>query len=215
MTVDTQLDTLEAKGLVSVASYQPELEYLFRHALVQDAAYESLLKQERRALHRTVGEALEQLYPDRRGELAAVLAMHFEHAGDSERAVRYAMEAAQFALDRNAIVEAFGLYKRAGALLPPLSSAACASGSAWAKHAPASRSQPLTRRSRGSSLSRRRPKRSETCGCSRTSTSTSPSRARTVGSGVRAARSFRTRWNVSPRSASSCTTRRSARCLRP
>jgi tetratricopeptide (TPR) repeat protein len=119
MTVDTQLDTLEAKGLVSVASYQPELEYLFRHALVQDAAYESLLKQERRALHRTVGEALEQLYPDRRGELAAVLAMHFEHAGDSERAVRYAMEAAQFALDRNAIVEAFGLYKRAGALLPP------------------------------------------------------------------------------------------------
>jgi predicted ATPase len=119
MTVDTQLDTLEAKGLVRVASYQPELEYLFRHALVQDAAYESLLKQERRALHRTVGEALEQLYPDRRGELAAVLAMHFENAGDSERAVRYAMEAAQFALDRNAIVEAFGLYQRAGALLPP------------------------------------------------------------------------------------------------
>jgi len=119
VTIDTQLDTLEAKGLVRVASYQPELEYLFRHALVQDAAYESLLKQERRALHRTVGEALEQLYPDRRGELAAVLAMHFENAGDSERAVRYAMEAAQFALDRNAIVEAFGLYQRAGALLPP------------------------------------------------------------------------------------------------
>lgn len=119
MTIDTQLDTLEAKGLVRVAAYQPELEYLFRHALVQDAAYESLLKQERRALHRTVGEALEQLYPERRGELAAVLAMHFEQAGDTDRAVRYAMEAAQFALDRNAIVEAFGLYERAGALLPP------------------------------------------------------------------------------------------------
>jgi tetratricopeptide (TPR) repeat protein len=118
MTADTQLDTLEAKGLVRVASYQPELEYLFRHALVQDAAYESLLKQERRALHRTVGEALEELYPERRGELAAVLAMHFEQAGDSDRAVRYAMDAAQFALDRNAIQEAFALYERAGALLP-------------------------------------------------------------------------------------------------
>jgi len=123
MTADTQLDTLEAKGLVRVASYQPELEYLFRHALVQDAAYESLLKQERRALHRTVGEALEQLYPDRRGELAAVLAMHFEQAGDTERAVRYAMEAAQYALDRNAISEAFAQFERAGALLPPPSDA--------------------------------------------------------------------------------------------
>jgi tetratricopeptide (TPR) repeat protein len=119
VTVDTQLDTLEAKGLVRVAAYQPELEYLFRHALVQDAAYESLLKQERRALHRTVGEALEQLYPERRGELAAVLAMHFEQAGDTDRAVRYAMEAAQFALDRNAIAEAFGFYERAENLLPP------------------------------------------------------------------------------------------------
>jgi tetratricopeptide (TPR) repeat protein len=116
---DTQLDTLEAKGLVRVAAYQPELEYLFRHALVQDAAYESLLKQERRALHRTVGEALEQLYPDRRGELAAVLAMHFEEAGDTDRAVRYAMEAAEYALDRFAISEAFSLFERAGAMLPP------------------------------------------------------------------------------------------------
>lgn len=116
--VDTQLDTLEAKGLVRVATYQPELEYLFRHALVQDAAYESLLKQERRALHRTVGEALEELYPERRGELAAVLAMHFELAGETDRAVRYAVEAASFAMARNAIVEAHGLYERAAALLP-------------------------------------------------------------------------------------------------
>ena len=119
MTIDTQLDTLEAKGLIRVAAYQPELEYLFRHALVQDAAYESLLKQERRALHRVVGEALETLYPERLGELAAVLAMHFEEAGDAERAVRYALEAARLALERNAIVEAFGLYERAAALLPP------------------------------------------------------------------------------------------------
>lgn len=119
VTIDAQLDTLEAKGLIRVAAYQPELEYLFRHALVQDAAYESLLKQERRALHRVVGEALETLYPERRGELAAVLAMHFDEAGDAERAVRYALEAARFALDRNAIVEAFGLYGRAATLLPP------------------------------------------------------------------------------------------------
>ena len=123
MPIEAQLDTLEAKGLIRVASFQPELEYLFRHALVQDAAYESLLKQERRALHQVVGEALEQLYPDRRGELAAVLTMHFEQAGETERALRYGVEAARFALDRNAIVEAFALFERAAALLPPPTSA--------------------------------------------------------------------------------------------
>lgn len=115
---DLQLDALEAKGLIRLATFQPELEYLFRHALVQDTAYDSLLKQERKQLHRLVGDALEDLYPERRGDLAAVLAMHFEHAGDNDRAVRYLSEAARFAYERNAITEAFDLYGRAGALLP-------------------------------------------------------------------------------------------------
>jgi len=113
-----QLDTLEAKGLIRLAAFNPELEYLFRHALVQDTAYESLLKQERRSLHRLVGDALEELYPERHADLAAVLAMHFEQAGDTERAVTYLMAAARFAYERNAVVEAFDLYGRAAAMLP-------------------------------------------------------------------------------------------------
>jgi tetratricopeptide (TPR) repeat protein len=117
--IDLQLDTLEARGLIRIASYQPELEYLFRHALLQDTAYESLLKQERRALHQVVGRTLEELYPDRVGELAAVLAMHFEQAGETDKAIRYLMSAASFASARNAIVEAFDLFSRAAALLPP------------------------------------------------------------------------------------------------
>jgi tetratricopeptide (TPR) repeat protein len=119
MTSDTQLDTLEAKGLIKLAALQPELEYLFRHALVQDAAYESLLKQERKELHHSVGEALEQLYPDRKGELAAMLALHFEQSGEGERAIPYLVDAAKYAYDRNAIVESFALYSRASALMPP------------------------------------------------------------------------------------------------
>jgi tetratricopeptide (TPR) repeat protein len=118
---DLQLDTLEARGLIRVASLQPELEYLFRHALLQDTAYESLLKQERRALHQLVGQTLEDLYPDRAGELAAVLAMHFEQAGDTDKAIEYLAAAARFARDRNAIVEGFDLFSRAAALLPPRS----------------------------------------------------------------------------------------------
>jgi predicted ATPase len=104
---DIQLDTLEAKGLIKLATVRPDLEYLFRHALVQDAAYGSLLKQERRELHGKVGEALEQLYPDRRDELAPVLAMHFEQAGDNDKAINYLIAGGRHAIEANAIREAF------------------------------------------------------------------------------------------------------------
>lgn len=117
MTADTQLDTLEAKGLVRLAALRPELEYLFRHALVQDAAYGSLLKQERRELHGRVAEALESLYPDRVGELAPVLAMHFEQAGEAERAIDYYAASGRQAFGQAAIQEAFSAYDRAATLI--------------------------------------------------------------------------------------------------
>ena len=99
MTADLALDTLEARGLIRLAAAQPELEYLFRHALLQDTAYESLLKQERKTLHQVVGMALEELYPDRLGEMAAVLARHFEQAGETDKAIDYLTSAAKFAID--------------------------------------------------------------------------------------------------------------------
>ena len=114
---ETQVDTLEAKGLIRLATTQPEIEYLFRHALVQDAAYGSLLKQERRGLHAQVGEALEDLYPDRREELAAVLAMHFEQAGETDKAIDYHVAAGSYGLKRNAIREAHAAFEHAAALL--------------------------------------------------------------------------------------------------
>lgn len=116
--IETQLDTLEAKGLIRLAASRPELEYLFRHWLVQDAAYGSLLKQQRRELHRLVGQALEALYPDRGPELAGVLAIHFSEAGDTEKAVGYLIEAGRFAMDRNAIAEAYSAFDRAATHLP-------------------------------------------------------------------------------------------------
>jgi len=114
---DVQLDTLEAKGLIRLASLRPELEYLFRHALVQDAAYGSLLKQERRELHGRVGDALETLYPERKEELAPVLAMHFEQAGETEKAIDYLAAGAQHALRQNAIHEAYGAFDQAATLI--------------------------------------------------------------------------------------------------
>jgi tetratricopeptide (TPR) repeat protein len=118
MAIEVQLDTLEAKGLIRVAEARPELEYLFRHWLVQDAAYGSLLKQERKELHRLVGEALAALYPERRAELAGVLAIHFSEAGDAVRAADYLIAAGNFAMDRNAIAEAYAAFDRARQVLP-------------------------------------------------------------------------------------------------
>jgi tetratricopeptide (TPR) repeat protein len=119
MTTKTELVTLEASGLIRIAAVQPELEYLFRHALVQDAAYSSLLKQDRRALHQLAAESLLSVYPERQRELAGVIAMHFDQAGDIARAAEQYAMAGDHATERFAQREAFSFFKRAVELLPP------------------------------------------------------------------------------------------------
>ncbi len=116
--LETQLTTLETSGLIRAADVEPELEYLFRHALIQDAAYESLLKSDRRVLHRAVAETLEQLYPDQHDELAAVLALHFAAAQDQPKAIAYYRRAAQHAVGRYAYEEGLQHLEAALDLLP-------------------------------------------------------------------------------------------------
>lgn len=117
MKTGAELGTLEASGLIQLAVLEPELEYLFRHALVQDAAYASLLKQDRRTLHRLAAETLLATYPDRKRELAAVIAMHYEQAGDAQAAAPYLVEAGEHAQERFANREALSFFERAVALL--------------------------------------------------------------------------------------------------
>lgn len=116
MPTQTHLHTLETSGLIWLAQAYPELEYLFKHALLQDAAYRSLVKQDRRHLHQVVGETLERLYPDRRQALAPLLAQHFDEAGDDRRALQYLALAGQDAARRYANPEALALLTRALAL---------------------------------------------------------------------------------------------------
>jgi len=112
VTARSELGTLEASGLIEIAALQPELEYLFRHALVQEAAYSSLLKQDRRTLHRAAAETILSLHPDRERQLSAVIAMHFELAGDATRAARYLFAAGEHALERFANKEAAAFFAR-------------------------------------------------------------------------------------------------------
>ena len=63
MTLLGQLYSLESAGLVRIAQLEPDLEYLFRHALVREAAYTSLLSIDQQKLHLAVGEAIESVIP--------------------------------------------------------------------------------------------------------------------------------------------------------
>ncbi len=112
------LGLLEGAGLIALAATEPELEYLFRHVLIQDAAYESLLRQERRELHARVADALLALYPEHRHDLAPVLAHHLERADDRPRAIEFLALAARRARERFARHEAVDLATRAVTLLP-------------------------------------------------------------------------------------------------
>jgi serine phosphatase RsbU (regulator of sigma subunit)/class 3 adenylate cyclase len=95
------LSNLESAGLIRLVQIEPDIEYLFRHTLVQDAAYDSLLFADRKKLHLMVGETVEQIYPDRLDsrELAPRLGQHFSAAGDDNRALKYFTLAGNAALD--------------------------------------------------------------------------------------------------------------------
>jgi tetratricopeptide (TPR) repeat protein len=113
MPVAMNLLQLEVADLVRRLPDEPELAYLFKHALVQDAAYASLLKTDRKQLHLAVGETLERLYAGQHEEIAAVLADHFAQGGDTRRARGYYTQAGDAALGRYAVREAADLYAHA------------------------------------------------------------------------------------------------------
>ena len=98
----------------------PELEYIFKHALTQEAAYDLLLLKRRRELHRRAGEVLERLYVGRTDELAPVLAHHFWLGEDWARAAEYALRAGARARAVYALREALEHYQRARAALDKL-----------------------------------------------------------------------------------------------
>ncbi|MGH7044759.1 MAG: ATP-binding protein [Stellaceae bacterium] len=98
--------------------------YVFRHALAQETAYASLLERQRRALHGAIGEALETLYSGRGDEVAELLALHFGRSDDAEKAVDYAIAAAEKAQRRWANSEALGYFGDALRRLATLSDTA-------------------------------------------------------------------------------------------
>ncbi len=88
------LETLKSLGMIQQIRVLPKPEYRFKHALTQEVAYESLVQHQRKALHGVVGQAMEELFPDRVDEQPDVLAHHFGLAERWPAAVRYGRLAA-------------------------------------------------------------------------------------------------------------------------
>jgi tetratricopeptide (TPR) repeat protein len=113
------LGSLELAQLIRKSAPEPELEYLFKHGLVQESAYDSLLRTDRRHLHRLVAETLEG-GPEPLGQSALRLAQHWDHAGESRRAFDSYVRAGNQASQVYANTEALMAYDRAYALAKEL-----------------------------------------------------------------------------------------------
>jgi tetratricopeptide (TPR) repeat protein len=117
------LRELKALEIIYEQGLLPEPAYIFKHAVIQDVAYHSLLVQRRKELHRAVALAIEELFPDRLGEHDGELAHHFFQAEAWQKAMEYSDLAGRRAAHSFANAEARNHYARAidaaGRLVPP------------------------------------------------------------------------------------------------
>jgi predicted ATPase len=104
----TALKALTDAELLYVRGIPPEATYTFKHALIQDAAYEALLKVRRRELHRHVASVVIRQFPELAEAQPELLAHHYTEAGLSLEAIPQLQRAGQRALERSAHVEAIG-----------------------------------------------------------------------------------------------------------
>jgi tetratricopeptide (TPR) repeat protein len=118
--LDDALAQLVAAELIYRRGTPPDAEYTFKHALVQDAAYSTLLRSRRKQLHAQIAGTLEDRFPEIVAAQPALLAHHCEEAGLAEKAVEYWLAAARQAWARSAAAEAVALTRRGLALVPAL-----------------------------------------------------------------------------------------------
>jgi class 3 adenylate cyclase/predicted ATPase len=107
------LERLAEADILLVQGLPPDADYRFKHALIQDAAYENLLKSRRQVLHGRVGETLRDKFAGTAAAEPELLAHHFTQAGMTEAAIEWWGKAGQRSLERSALVEAVEQFTRA------------------------------------------------------------------------------------------------------
>ncbi len=109
--IETRLSYLKEIQLIREQKRFHELEYLFKHALAQEVAYESILHQKRKQLHLEVAQAIENVFNERLHEFYGLLALHWTRAEEWEKAEFYLVKAGEMALRSSASSEALNFYQ--------------------------------------------------------------------------------------------------------
>jgi tetratricopeptide (TPR) repeat protein len=121
MNMQTELKSallkLQSLEFVYEQSVFPELEFIFKHVLTQEVAYNSLLLKKRKDLHEQIGQAIEQLYPDRMEAFYEVLAHHYSLSENGAKAYLYLRLSGQKAMRNYSAWEAMSFYNQALAIL--------------------------------------------------------------------------------------------------
>jgi len=110
--LDDALRRLVAAELIFQRGIPPDATYQFKHALVQDAAYDSLVRSRRHQLHNQIARALEERFASIVQDQPGQLAHHYAEAGQWEKAAIYSLEAGRLAYARAAFLEAISHFER-------------------------------------------------------------------------------------------------------
>ncbi len=111
------LQSLKEQDFIHKSSDSREQEWLFSHALAQEVVYSSVLKSDRRAIHRRIALTMEELFAERLPEFSETLAFHFKRAGSTDKAVAYLAKSGEKSLSRHALDQAQAHYQEAFDLL--------------------------------------------------------------------------------------------------
>ena len=111
--INAKLDYLKEIQLIRERKRMTELEYLFKHALVQEAAYESILLSQRKKIHLQIAGSIEKLFPGRLREFYGMLALHYSRAEELVKAEEYLTSAGEESLKASASSEALYYYREA------------------------------------------------------------------------------------------------------
>src|SRR5262249_34977640 len=114
------LSRLQASEFIYEQPAFPDIEYVFKHALTQEVAYNSLLHERRKDLHESAARAIEEVYRHKIDDYYSELAYHYSRGGNTQKAVDYLQLAGQQAVQRSAHVEALNHFTAALELLNTL-----------------------------------------------------------------------------------------------
>jgi class 3 adenylate cyclase/tetratricopeptide (TPR) repeat protein len=115
--VDASLYRLERAGLIRPRALYPEMEFIFKHALIQEVSYRSLLRRERQRVHERIGRTIERIYQSRLSEFDETLAIHFQKSLATDKATDYLIRSGTKALRRCALDESDQYFKTAKSML--------------------------------------------------------------------------------------------------